>query len=100
MLIKGGFGSERMAKVGTSQLVGVLVLQGWNEHAVIIHQYQRPILFHQDVVGLQVAMRKRLREQPRSHAAEAISQQLQDVGVMQVRLQIVVERYAFCPIHH
>ena len=62
MLIVGRKGVAGMRKVWAGWLSGRLPREGGDEDPVVVHQHERSILLHQDVVRLEVTMCEGLGE--------------------------------------
>ena len=52
----------------------LLTFHRWHKHAVVVNEGECSIRTHNDIVGLDVAMRKRLRAKPSRHLAETVAE--------------------------
>ena len=69
------------------------------EHAVVVDERQRTVGAHHDIVGLDVAMGKRLRAKPSSHLAETVAEHRHSEVVRIVSGNIRLHRLALNPVH-
>ena len=77
----------------------LLTFHSWHKHPVIIHQCKRTVGAHHDIVGLDVAMGKRLRAKPSRHLAETVAEHRHSVSVRIVSGNIRLHRLALNPVH-
>ena len=70
-----------------------------HKHAVVVDERQRTVRTHHDIIGLDVAVGKRLRAKPRCHFAETVAEHRHSVSVRIVSGNIRLHRLALNPIH-
>ncbi len=70
-----------------------------HEHTIIVDERQRTVGAHHDIVGLDVAMSKRLRAKPSCHFAETVAEHRHSVSVRVVSGDVCLHRLALNPIH-
>ena len=70
-----------------------------HEHAVVVDECQRTVGAHHDIVGLYVAMSKRLRAKPSRHLAETVAKHRHSVSVRVVIGNVCLHRLALNPVH-
>ena len=70
-----------------------------HEHAVVVDERQRTVGAHHDIVGLDVAMSKRLRAKPSRHLAETVAEHRHSVVVRIVSSDVCLHRLALNPVH-
>ena len=70
-----------------------------HEHAVVVDERQRTVGAYHYIVGLDVAMSKRLRAKPSRHLAETVAKHRHSVSVRVVSGNICLHRLALNPIH-
>ena len=70
-----------------------------HKHAVVVDECQRTVGAHHDIVGLDVAVGKRLRAKPSCHFAETIAEHRHSVSVRIVGGNIRLHRLALNPVH-
>ena len=99
MFVEVVFCAQRVAEVWTAKLARALPLHRRNKHAVIVYKRQRTVGTHEDVVGLQVSVGERLRQQPHRHAAEIVCQHLDGIAVVDVLPDVFAESDAVYPVH-
>ena len=88
-----------MAEVFRPDCRRLLAFHRGDEHPVVVNQRQCAVLANHDVVGLDVAVRKRLRPKPRRHAAEAVAKHRHGVGVAPVRGDVRLHGLTLYPVH-
>ena len=70
-----------------------------HKHAVVVDERQRTVRAHHDIVGLDVAMGKRLRAKPSRHLAETVAEHRHSVSVRVVSSDVCLHRLALNPVH-
>ena len=67
-------GAKRVREVLGADSRRLLTFHRWHKHAVVVNEGERSIRTHNDIVGFDVAMRKRLRAKPSRHLAETVAE--------------------------
>ena len=70
-----------------------------HEHAVVVDERQRTVGAYHDIIGLDVAVGKRLRAKPNRHLAETVAEHRHSVSVRVVSGNVRLHRLALNPVH-
>ena len=88
-----------MLIVRAADLASLLSGHGRDEHAVIVNEGERAVGADEDIIGLEVAVGERLREEPVGELTETPGEKPEGVGVIAMTEKPGVEHEPIDPVH-